>query len=444
MEATAKHIDNSIFITNFDAALDPSLPAEQRQCLIEVWAALVEGKGLAPMVQSLAQHLQATVLVINASGVVLVAHSYAQPTPSGGGWPDIIELPEPTGVQEGLLEKTQLDVGAGPQPGLVIPLTQKRIYGYLLIVGLGLQCQETCRSLLHQAALAFLLELTRQFSLQQLELHNRNEFIQDWLYNNLDSREVLMARGRTWGWDLSHPYLVAVAEPDQVSVGPEGRWQREGFLDWVRVFLTRRESQVIIGERGSQAIILWPVKPTAWASGRAGQAQVTARIIQVLKRLQAEIDQHGSSHTFSAGIGRFYRDVTEMYKSYQEAKTALEMGRIFGERGKITTFEELGLFRLLGTVPVQSLEDFMQEFLGPLEAYDQEHHLNLVPTLKATFRYGWDLARASASLFIHVNTLRYRLKKIEEILGTSLDDVAQRTNLFVALKLMGLKRGRQR
>ncbi|MBC7343193.1 MAG: helix-turn-helix domain-containing protein [Clostridia bacterium] len=444
MEPAVRNIDNSAFIANFEVALDPRLPAEQRRCLIEILDALVEGKGLAPMVQSLAQHLQATAMVVNASGVVLVAHSYAHPGNGVGRWPEIMKLSAPIGAQDGLIARTKLDLGIGPQPGLVITLAQKRVYGYLLVVDLDSKCEETCRSLLHQAALALLLELTRQFSLQQVEQRHRNEFIQDLVYNNLDSREVLVARGRTFGWDFSHPYVVAVAELDQGPGGPEGRQRWERFLDWARTFLARWDTQVIVEERGNQAIILWPVKSAAATGRQMQQTPVRRALINALKRLQVEIGRYWPDDTFSAGIGLFYPDVTELYKSYQEAKTALEIGRVLGEGAKITTFEELGLFRFLSAVPIQNLEDFVQEVLGPLEEYDQEHHLNLVSSLEATFRCGWDLTRASASLFIHVNTLRYRLKKIEEILGASLDDLTQRTNLFVALKLRGLRRGRQR
>jgi purine catabolism regulator len=120
----------------------------------------------------------------------------------------------------------------------------------------------------------------------------------------------------------------------------------------------------------------------------------------------------------------------------REAERALKLSsQLFG-RGSLTHFADLGayrvLFRLQGTPEAES---FLNEMLGALEAYDRQHHAELLPTLEAYFGASCSPQETAARLHLHRNTVLYRLQRIADISGYRLDDPSARFDLQLALRL---------
>ena len=121
--------------------------------------------------------------------------------------------------------------------------------------------------------------------------------------------------------------------------------------------------------------------------------------------------------------------------SYQEAKVALILGRILNITDTVPDFSDLGLTRILYNQDHQVLQEFYRETLGDLEKYDSEQKSDFVNTLEKYLNYKCELKAAADALFLHPNTLRYRLKKIEEILDVNLDYMDTKLNLLAAFKI---------
>ena len=137
------------------------------------------------------------------------------------------------------------------------------------------------------------------------------------------------------------------------------------------------------------------------------------------------------------GIGRAALDPLDLHRSFGEARRALSIGRWAHGPGDVTAFDDLGLDRLLVAVPVAEAEAFCADVLGKLEAYDAAHGTSLVATLE-TFLATRNAALAARRLYLHYNTLKNRLAKIEEIIGPYLDDPDRCLSLALALRLRGL------
>jgi hypothetical protein len=91
---------------------------------------------------------------------------------------------------------------------------------------------------------------------------------------------------------------------------------------------------------------------------------------------------------------------------------------------------------LLAGVPADLRRTFTARVLGPLCDYDREHGSDLVPTLRAFLDCSGSWARCSALLHVHVNTLRYRMQRIEQLTGRDLSSLPDRVDLFLALQLL--------
>ena len=114
------------------------------------------------------------------------------------------------------------------------------------------------------------------------------------------------------------------------------------------------------------------------------------------------------------GCSSFYRTAACMYKAYHEAVSALAMAV---KRGKpYLTFSDLGVYRLVFAVDDQDLlHKLHDEQLAELKAYDEGHHSQLLPTLRAYLLAGGSLQGTAEAMFTHRNTISYRLGKIREI-----------------------------
>jgi DNA-binding PucR family transcriptional regulator len=90
---------------------------------------------------------------------------------------------------------------------------------------------------------------------------------------------------------------------------------------------------------------------------------------------------------------------------------------------------------LLARVPAEARDAFRERLLGPLVAYDEAHDADLVRTLAEFLECGGSWSRCAERLHVHVNTLRYRISRVESLTGRDLTRFEDRVDFFLALRL---------
>jgi DNA-binding PucR family transcriptional regulator len=98
-------------------------------------------------------------------------------------------------------------------------------------------------------------------------------------------------------------------------------------------------------------------------------------------------------------------------------------------RGPVDTHE-----RLLDSVPASVLRSFGERLLGPLAEYDARHHAELLPTLRSFLACDGSWSACAARMYVHVNTVRYRIGRIEALTGRDLSALPDRVDFFLALR----------
>ena len=122
---------------------------------------------------------------------------------------------------------------------------------------------------------------------------------------------------------------------------------------------------------------------------------------------------------------------SQIKTSYKEAFKALSLINIYDRDIKIIKYNELGIVRLFIELnDIREIQEYCNENLGPILEYDKKHGMNLVGTLKCYFENNRHLGKTSQELFIHRNTLLYRLVTIKELLQKDLDDAMNNLELF--------------
>jgi DNA-binding PucR family transcriptional regulator len=114
----------------------------------------------------------------------------------------------------------------------------------------------------------------------------------------------------------------------------------------------------------------------------------------------------------------------------------LSVAQRLGAVGEVTTHESLGVHRMLLHVPDDELRGFADDVLGELAAHDVAQRSALLETLAAFLGANGNLRRAGDELFVHVNTVSYRIKRIEEITALDLDSSADRLLASMAIEAL--------
>ena len=131
------------------------------------------------------------------------------------------------------------------------------------------------------------------------------------------------------------------------------------------------------------------------------------------------------------GVGTVATHLRDLAKAYKEAQIAIEVGKVFDTERYIVNYENLGIGRLIYQLPTTLCEMFLQEVFkkNPIDALDQE----TLFTIYKFFENNLNVSETARKLFVHRNTLVYRLEKIKKLTGLDLREFDDAITFKVAL-----------
>ena len=151
---------------------------------------------------------------------------------------------------------------------------------------------------------------------------------------------------------------------------------------------------------------------------------------EVALRIEEALRADGESRVF-VGIGTLALHLRDLAKSYKEAQIAIEVGKVFDTERYVINYENLGIGRLIYQLPTTLCEMFLQEVFkkNPIDALDKE----TLFTINKFFENNLILSETARKLFVHRNTLVYRLEKIKKLTGLDLREFDDAITFKVAL-----------
>lgn len=149
---------------------------------------------------------------------------------------------------------------------------------------------------------------------------------------------------------------------------------------------------------------------------------------QIVDNLQAE-----AMVKVRVGYGNFVDTLPDIAKSYQEAKMALEVGDIFYAEENTISYSNLGIGRLIYQIPMSLCEMFIKEVFGERTLDLDEETLN---TIQKFFDNNLNISETARQLYIHRNTLVYRLERLEKIIGLDIRKFEDAMTFKIAMMVM--------
>jgi sugar diacid utilization regulator len=254
---------------------------------------------------------------------------------------------------------------------------------------------------------------------------------------------LLLGRGRDegdtdrWaahlGYDpgREHNVMVIAFDIPAPRVPQDSDALRQRVRDVIEHFFATRAPDVIISARESEVVLVAAVPEDGDGDGDGMDAQrlgttCVARLAELFPDTKVVI-----------GIGGTCRGPQEITRSYEQAHRTIETLRRIGRAGTVTAFADLGIHRLLLQVPqLAELRSFADDVLGSLSRNERERRAEYLTTLACYLRENSSPQRAARFLHVHPNTVAYRIKRIEEITGLSMDSYRDRLTTQVALEIL--------
>jgi hypothetical protein len=264
------------------------------------------------------------------------------------------------------------------------------------------------------AATACALHLARERAVVDARARVHADFVWQ-LLEGLVDEAVAVVRARQLGCALPPRLRVAV-----VALEPDGDDQRLDVLASTAERIAAAAGvNVLAGRRGSTLALVLGVEDTT----------VTRSVVgQVLHALRGAAG--------SAGVSACVDWSADLRDAHRQARQAIEAAA-FAPEGPAVLFDELGLLRFL-LAPSDRTDQlrFARAVLGPVLDYDRDHQTQLVTTLGAWLDGGGSLTRTAAALYVHPKTVRYRLRRVEELTERDLSAQRDRFDAQLAIAIL--------
>lgn len=289
------------------------------------------------------------------------------------------------------------------------------------------------------AAAAAASILIRQREAGRRQAQFVTELLEDVARGRITDPDGLRALATTLGWNLERRRQALVIEIDRLEelrlldAGTSGQRlqrMRERLSEVVRLEILSVDPEAIIAPRTTGVIVL--------CAGPDGEADARKAHIQrlgdsIVGRVSSSIPQM----TVTVGVGREFSELPGLAESLRQAELAARLGATLRGGNRATHYGDLGIHRALFTL--QEHEEMITPALQRIIDYDNDHGTESVRTLAVYLGCMGRLRPAAEQLNIHRNTLEYRIRRIEEVAGVSLEDPTNRLALELGIRVLELR-----
>jgi PucR family transcriptional regulator, purine catabolism regulatory protein len=388
---------------------------------------VLEEKGLDAILSTLSALVGCSAVLFDFHGLVLCEASYRRKLPSGiiaDLWGQISDRRASrqdfsVGIEE---------LGGGVQVYPVV--ASHRIGAFLAVVKDSGDFSDYDRIILHHVVTVTALELVKKKAVAETEKRLAGDFFDELVASDLYEEEIAR-RLAFFGLEPEAEHLLMLLDIDGFKAFLDGEREEAVVQDikerlhWaVDEFLARRSTPFISASRSDSVVVLIQLG-----------ADGVGSVMRMAQELHITVGEVLPEITVSIGLGRPHKSLVDLRQSYYEATYAIKIRKLKGDTRVIASFDDLGSYGLLlGLQDTLSLEVFYDSVLGALREYDEENSSDLVNSLAYFLEANGHWGDAAERLYVHRHTLRYRMKRVEEITGRNLDSAQDRMEFWLALK----------
>ncbi|MBA7650596.1 Carbohydrate diacid regulator [subsurface metagenome] len=332
----------------------------------------------------------------------------------------------------------------GAKPGINLPIEyNNKIIGVVGITGepnevspFGEVIKMTVEMMLQQE---FLLKEI------QLEQQARGNFIHDLISGRIgNDPDLFITRGQIVGYDVLIPRVALVIDIYQFEKAAKQSLQAFKGSKEGEIYLQRLKNDVLKTIQG--IFVDTPQEIVSYTGGdrfvvlktinlKDSGEILRKKLFRMGKRIKNIISQK-MKFKVTIGIGEYHKDIRGISKSFKEATQALDVGTKLEGAGDIYHVDNLGVGKLLAEIKGESQQEFMEKTIYSTKN-NKEKKINetLLETLKAFFDNNLSILKTAQVIYVHRNTLLYRLRRVKEITSLDPKKFDDAIQLRIALKM---------
>ena len=227
------------------------------------------------------------------------------------------------------------------------------------------------------------------------ERFDRNNFFQNLLLDNLLLVDIYN-RAKKLHVEVSCPRAVYLIETKD---------EKDGIVSEVlKSMFSPQAGDYVTAVDESSLILIKSVENTTTPQALHELAETIVAMMNAEALLDVKV-----------AYGTVVQELKDVSKSYKEAKMALDVGKIFYAEKKVIAYSTLGIGRLIYQLPVNLCKIFIEEIFGGNQVYDLDEET--LTTINKFFENNLNVSETSRQLFIHRNTLVYRIEKLQKATG---------------------------
>jgi PucR family transcriptional regulator, purine catabolism regulatory protein len=317
---------------------------------------------------------------------------------------------------------------------------RKRCYGYILV-----DCRVSLTELhyvaIEHAITLAAVQLVKEEAVQQAQQSYYRDLLEDLISGAFKSRELAVSRAESLDLLLNKPQVILVIDIDHFSgyimqkgIDYESRATelKQHMAHIVNTLVQRFAWRTLVVQRSDSVVVIMPVLRQGGSTLRG--TPFHSDLEDLAQTIQKKIMGKYPEITVSIGISSIVEDPLDISAKYQDVRSVIKLNQKVQGEGKIAFWEDFEIYLLLEKLG-QPIERFYQVKLGALQNPAVKNRKELLMTLKTYLECQGNSIETAEKLFIHRNTLRYRLQRIEKILGRDLSQSEERFSLWLALKI---------
>jgi PucR family transcriptional regulator, purine catabolism regulatory protein len=297
-------------------------------------------------------------------------------------------------------------------------------HGYILALRRAVPFDDFAVVAIEQAAVIGALDITRELATSAVMHQFEANALHDLVSARPPTAEDVQAWSDSFGWNFDRALVVVVGRPEWAAAGEDGHAgqteRQRGIAQWVCE--VRKIDRCAAAAAFTNELV-------AVMDAEHGAAHAPQALWSGLKVV--------SHREFSLGVSRVFHSAAGVARAYEEARKALQIGRRVAGPGQTTLFGTLGMFRLLSLIEdADELRTFATDTLGGVLQLKPNERSELLRTLEVLLDTHLNVAEAARIQHFHYNTMRYRIQKLERLVGPFTSDSRLCLQLAVALQIL--------
>ena len=275
-------------------------------------------------------------------------------------------------------------------------------------------------------------EIGNTIILARIEEKFMNDFLNNILFGQIDSGINIREKANYFGYNLQGKCCICIIQINGLNQITQVKNVEDDNISKVKLMI-RKLVQDILEKYSLKVPIIDNYNEIIFLN-RAEENSIN-RLMKALQEIQDIIKKRNTEISLNVGIGNGYEDLNLMKDSFNEAKMVIDSLNCEMTTGIVRRYRDIGVYGLIFSINNKKiLENYCKQVMGPImEKTKKNKEISLIEILDMYLRENCNLSITAEKLYLHRNTLTYRIKTIEKLLGCNLHDFEDCLKIKMAL-----------